>query len=148
MAQFVKRINKMTGKNTALTKKNGVNMKHLQALANAAASITAAHPEIAEQISQPVLSANQNPNMRLNPPIEHLRRSPRLNNIQPDLRPMETANKVRVLIKKLQQQKQAPPRVQDTHTPALRVQGTPMSRETVPASRVPNTPSSDPKPKL
>ena len=76
MAQFVKRINEMTGKNTALTKKNGVNMKQLQALANAAASITAAHPEIAQQISPPVLSANQNPNMQLNPPIEHLRRSP------------------------------------------------------------------------
>ena len=86
--------------------------------------------------------------MRLNPPIENLRRSPRLNNIQPDLRPMETDDEVRALIEKLQQQKRALPRVQDTHTPAPRMQGTPMSKETVPAPRVPNTPSSDPKPKL
>ena len=54
-------------------------MKDLQSLASAAARITAANPEIAEQhatpeISQPVQSANRNPNMRLNPEIEHLRR--------------------------------------------------------------------------
>ena len=79
LARLVKNVNEMTGKNLTLTKKNGVNMKDLQSLASATARITAANPEIAEQhappeISQPVRSANRNPNMRLNPEIEHLRR--------------------------------------------------------------------------
>ena len=84
LARFVNRLDAMTGKNTTLAKENGMNMKDLKLLANAAAHITAAHPEIAEQrapieISQPIRSANCNPHMRLNPVIEQLRRSPRLN---------------------------------------------------------------------
>ena len=84
LARYVNRLDAMTEKNTALVKKNGVNMRDLKLLANAPARITAAHLEIVEQrapteISQPVRSANRNPHMRSNPAIEHLRRSPRLN---------------------------------------------------------------------
>merc|ERR1719491_1033164 len=85
-------------------------MKDLSKLADMTARITADNPEIAEQsetpdIYQPVRSANRNPNMRLNPDIELLRRSPRLNTAQNELldRPSER--------QRIDQSKQAPPRV-------------------------------------
>ena len=56
LARFAKSVDKMTGKNTALTKTNGVNMKDLQSLANAAARITVAHSKIAEQRAPPEIS--------------------------------------------------------------------------------------------
>ena len=150
LARLVKRVDKMTGKNTALTKKNGVNMKDLQSLASVAARITAANPEIAEQrappeISQPVRSANRNPNMHLNSVIEHLQRSPRLNKTQMEIldrvskrervrqsslnRLPQTAVEARARIDEMKQN-QALPRVQDTQSKAApRVQKAPTRKE-------------------
>ena len=49
LSYFVKFVERMATKNTALAKKNGVNMKDLTNLAEMAARITGNHPEVSAQ---------------------------------------------------------------------------------------------------
>ena len=88
LASLVKTTNSMTSSNVTGAKKNGVNMKDLQILAEAAGRITLQQPNIAEQpattqTTQPIKSANQNPHMQTNihPIIVRLQHSPRLNKL-------------------------------------------------------------------
>ena len=88
-------------------------MKDLTQLAEMTARDRTDNPEIAAQrettdISQPVRSANRNPNMRLNPAIEQLRCSPRLNPAHIEL--LDGAHKYSEQ-QRVCQCRQAPPRV-------------------------------------